>query len=81
MTEHLDAALRAAHKAYGSPEDWPITDEDRQFARALIAHIIDHLEDKPMSVQAAFGYRICLGHLREIAGIEDEEGYGPHDGN
>lgn len=81
MTEHLDRAIVAALEAHKmAPE--ALNEPMRDFARALIAYIIDYLaEDKPMSIPFAFGYGRALDDLREIAGIEPERIYEHNDGN
>ena len=75
-TEILDAAIMAAEQASKSAIGWPdetsITEVDRTYARALIAHIADHMSRHITSPMVWMGYSIALDDLREIAGVVED---------
>ena len=71
MIDQLDRALNAAHKAYGSPEDWPITDEDRQFARALVAELLRDMDEPPLDPPAILGWDLAIMVIKRRAGLKE----------
>ena len=72
--EHIDRAIRAAEVAVWGNSPEVLHPWKREMARALIAHIADHLASYKTTPSVWLGYKIALDDLREIAGIVEGEG-------
>jgi hypothetical protein len=68
--EQIDAAIRAAEVAVWGFSPETLHPWKREMARALIAHIADHMTQHITSPSVWMGYSIALDDLREIAGLK-----------
>ena len=69
--EHIDAAIRAAEMAVWGNSPETLHPWKREMARALVAHIADHMAQYRTTPSVWMGYSIALDDLRAIAGLEE----------
>lgn len=64
MTEHLDRAIVVADRV--------INEDDRTYARALVAELLRDMDEPPLDPPAILGWDLAIKVIKRRAGLEGE---------